>query len=251
MTNPWQLYDDLIDALPADLMVTDALVSHFAYVSNDAGGHGLALADRGGRNALREPDLILGRPLREVAGLVKSWDFQLAGLGVAALNSWFNSADRVEASGLALCGGQEDSFVLQADRVRGKKVGVIGHFAGLQHLAAASELIVLERDPSGDDLPDPACEYELPSCEVAYITGTTLANKTLPRLLELAAAAHTVLVGPTSTFAPEVYGDLVQEIGGAWISDPSLAARLVRTGATMRSMKGVFTRFNAISRRLD
>lgn len=247
--NPWQLYDDLIDAVPADVRVRDAQISRFAQVTNDAGGCGLALADRSGSREPRGPELVVDRSLRDVAALAKSWDFQLAGLGVAALNSWFNTAERVVAAGAQ--SEDRDCFEMRADRVGGKRVGVIGHFAGLDRLWAASELVVLERGPRAGDLPDPACEYELPSCDEVYITGTTLANKTLPRLLELSRDAHTVLVGPSVTFAPEVYGDLVDEIAGSWVAQPAEATQLVRLGGSMRSVKHVFTRFNWIGARSD
>lgn len=245
MANPWQLHDDLVDALPAGVLVTDCILSRFALVTSDIGGHGLALTDRGGRRSTRSADQVIGRDLRSVAALARSWDFELAAVGVAAMNSWFNTEQRVLASGAELTGADDDSFVLHAGRVSGKRVGVVGHFAGLRHLSAAREVIVLEREPRDDDYPDPACEYLLPGCDEVYITGTALTNKTLPRLLELARDAHTVLVGPTTPFAPEVYRDRVDEIGGAWVCDAEQAVQLARMGASMRSMKQILTRFNA------
>ena len=44
----WQLYDDLIDLIPAELTVTDALLSRVALVRNSAGGVGTASNDGGG-----------------------------------------------------------------------------------------------------------------------------------------------------------------------------------------------------------
>ena len=245
MTNPWQLYDDLIDALPAEARVADALVSRFALVRTDAGGTGLALADRAGR---REPPpaQVIGAPLRDVAALVKSWDSQSAGLGVAALNAWLNSAARVQASGAELVGGDGDAFEYLAPQLIGRKVAVIGHFAGLAKLAEVADLTVLEREPIGSDLPDPAAEYVLPGSDVVFITGTTVANKTLPRLLDLASGARVVLVGPTTPFAPEVYGDRVAQIAGAWVGNAEACAQLVRLGGSMRVVKHTLTRFNAV-----
>lgn len=245
MANPWQFYDDLVDALPGNVQVSEVALSRFAMVRTEIGGCGLALADRGGGRESRSADLWLGKDLRSVAALVKSWDFEIAAIGVAAMNSWFNTAERVADSGARLIGGDTDAFSQAAERVSGLRVGVVGHFAGLRRLGAARELVVLERDPIDDDLPDPACEYELPSCDEVYITGTTVANKTLPRLLELSAAARTALVGPTTPFAPEVYGLRVDEIAGAWVADAQQAVELMRVGASMRTMKQVFTRFTA------
>ena len=104
MSNPWQLYDDLVDALPEDVVVDDCVVSRFALVATSAGGHGLALADRAGRRAARVPGSVIGQDLRSVAALAKSWDFELAALGVAAMNSWFNTEQRVLDSAATLIG---------------------------------------------------------------------------------------------------------------------------------------------------
>ena len=66
--------------------------------------HGLALADRAGRRAARVPGSVIGQDLRSVAALAKSWDFELAALGVAAMNSWFNTEQRVLDSAATLIG---------------------------------------------------------------------------------------------------------------------------------------------------
>lgn len=245
MTNPWQLYDDLIDGLPGGITVADVVLSHFAAIRTSEGTVGLAMADQGGPRPASLPRVV-GAELREVAGLVKSWDLGLASIGVAALNSWYNTEAHVESSGATLVAPDTDGFRVHADRVAGKTVGMIGHFAGIEHFDRAKKLIVLERQPQRGDYPDSACEYELADCEQVYITGTTLANKTLPRLLELSRHARTVLVGPTTPFAPDVYGPLVQEVDSSWVNDPDRCWELAKLGAPMREMREIFTRFNAV-----
>lgn len=243
MSNPWQLYDDLIDALPTGLKVTGCLVSHFVCVATE-GGVGVAMGDAGGpRGSWGERDVV-GRDLRSVAALAKSWDLELASIGVAAMNAWFNTEARVRAH--RLVGGDQGCFDWYASQVAGRRVAVVGHFSGLDRLAGASDLVVLEREPRGDDLPDPACEYVLGGRDDVFITGVTLGNKTMPRLLDLAAGSRVVLVGPTAPFAPEVYGRRVSAMSGAWIPDAASAWDAVSRGAHMPHMKHVLTMYNAV-----
>jgi uncharacterized protein (DUF4213/DUF364 family) len=77
-------------------------------------------------------------------------------------------------------------------------VGVIGHFPRLESLAwVAAEMFIFERIPQPGDYPDSAAEYLIPTCDVLIITGTSVINKTAPRLLELAQGLEIYLVGPS------------------------------------------------------
>lgn len=97
---------------------------------------------------------------------------------------------------------------------------VIGHFHKLEnYLKEAASVAVLERRPAGDDYPDSACEYILPEQDFVFITGTTLINKTLPRLLELAKDAHVVLVGPSTPMTPILFDYGVNELSGFLVCD--------------------------------
>ncbi len=243
MSNPWQLYDDLIDALPQGLLVTGALISHFACVSTEA-GVGVAMGEAGGPRAPWAERQVVGRDIRTVAALAKSWDLELASLGVAAMNAWFNTEQRVRK--YRLVGGESGCFELYSDAVARRRVAVVGHFGGFERLARASDLIVLEREPRESDLPDPACEYVLADREDVFLTGVTLTNKTMPRLLDLASGARVVLLGPTAPFAPEVYGERVSAISGSWVSNDEMCWSMAGAGARMRDMKQVLNRYNAV-----
>jgi len=150
---------------------------------------------------------------------MKSWDLRVASIGVAAANSWFNTVERLAAQPRAEFPGVS-SFRRYASRLSTSKVAVIGHFPGLDQHVAEHDLIILERRPDDLDLPDSACEYVLADRELVFITATTLANKTLPRLLDLTADAQVMLVGPSTPFAPEVFDGRVAEETKAW---PALA----------------------------
>lgn len=193
-TEPWRLYDDLIDLLP-DVAVESCTLGEVALVTTADGGCGMASRQHGGPRTPMGERRFAGRKVRDVASLVRSWDVDLASLGVAALNCCLNTTERVAAHGND--SGSGDVFTLRADELRGRKVTMVGHFRrAVDLLEGICSLTVLERNPHGDDLPDSACEYLLPGSDVVFITGMTVANKTLPMLLELSALAHTVLTGP-------------------------------------------------------
>lgn len=224
--NPWQLYDDLLDQIPAGITVTGYVSARCSIVATDAGGVGLASTLRGGPDCAADCADLVGRDLRDAAALVRSWDLRVASIGVAALNSWFNTTERLSAHpGIVF--PSTSSFSRYAPSLSTRKVAVIGHFPGLDDYAADHDLIILERRPEDRDLPDSACEYVLADRELVFITATTIANKTLPRLLDLTADAHVVLVGPSTPFAPEVLGHRVAELGGAVVVDAVLARQLV------------------------
>lgn len=68
--------------------------------------------------------------------------------------------------------------------IEGKTVALIGHLKlGDEALKGAKEVYIIERDPRDGDLPDSACEYILPECDVSIITGSAAVNKTMPRCL--------------------------------------------------------------------
>lgn len=245
---PWRLYDDLIDLLPADLTVTEALLSRVALVGNSAGGMGTASNDRGGRRERAVNRHIVGRSLRDVAAFIKSWDFELASLGVAALSSWLNSEERltafVSSPQMKVDRSDRDIFESRASEFAGQKVALVGHFTpGIKALADSVELTVLEREPRGSDLPDSACEYVLPSSDAVFITGMTVANKTLPHLLELAADARVFLVGPSVPCAPEVFSGSVQHIASSYVADSVRARALASIGARTPEIRPATSRF--------
>lgn len=240
MANPWRLYDDLIDCLPSGIKVADFAVSTWCCIKASNGGAGAVFTEHTGPRPQLNPSQLLGADLKDVASWVKSWSFVKASIGQAALNSWFNSPDRFAdfAKLPQLVSGS--CFEAHLPKLAGKKVAMIGHFKDAARVSQVAELTILERVPQGDDLPDPACEYVLADQDWVYITGETLLNKTLPRLLQLCQSAHVVLVGPSVTFAPEVFGDSVCEFAGVQITDPDLAIAATKLGGAHQNLKPAF-----------
>jgi hypothetical protein len=220
VTDRWAIYDELLAGIPGDARITASLIGrNWCVVESE--GTGLALNYRGslGQGGIRAP--YKGRPVAEVASLVKTWSFPDAALGVAALNSVHNSPQRVAGwlNKPLESVKSEAAFDQLLENVVGKNVAVVGHFPGMQKMTERCDLTVLERDPQEGDLPDSAAEYVLPSQDFVFITGTTLTNKTLPRLLELAAGATTILLGPSVPLTPMWFERGVDILAGTVVVD--------------------------------
>jgi len=253
MTNPtprptsspskWELYDRLIDQIPEDRVAEDVLLGlHWTLVRSE--GVGMSMTPQGGAGSIPGAGDFQGRPLRELAALSKSWHPFEAALGIAALNAYYNTPSTLAQSWDILPESQvnESIFTTMMDQLAGKKVTVVGHFPYLEALAAICKLSILERQPQAGDFPDPACEYILEDQDFFFITGVTLINKTLPRLLELGRGAQIIMVGPSVPLSPILFdygvtslaGTTVLDIDRAWVHVAQGGDRSVfRHGARM------------------
>ncbi len=215
----WTIYDRLIESVPDDIVVEDCLVGlHWILVRSLGVGSAMTPPDN---RSVNMAGPIRGTKVRELARLCKSWDFMKASIAIAAINSVTNTPNALERRfGSALdCGPDKNVFDYLLPIIPGKKVAVIGHFPGLEQMASISQLSILERRPQQGDLPDSACEYLLPEQDFIVLSGTTLANKTLPRLLALGQNAYVVLVGPTTTLHPVFFEYGVSLLAGTVIDD--------------------------------
>ncbi len=247
---PWKFYNHLIGGIPQGIAVRDyCLGTHWSYVEADC-GMGVAFTTRGGAKRSFAQDL-RGRELREVAELSKSWCFEEASLGVAALNAWYarpELLDPLDASydePVELPDGsirKADAFELYRPLVEAAgaaredggqaHVTVVGHFPHVDRIAEYARLTVLERNcTQALDTPDPACEYVLPKTDFAFVTGVTVINKTAPRLLDLTKNATTVFVGPSVVMSPFLFDWGVRTLAGSVVADPEKARFAVKNGA--------------------
>lgn len=227
----WKLYDDLIDAVPEDAVVSECLAGLSWFLVRSI-GTGVAMRPRGIDEPISGAGRIAGMKLKDLAVRIKSWNWYEAALGLAAINSALN-AQKVLTSN---CGPHldqdktEDVFTCLRDELRGKRVAVIGHFYNLERLSGICDLSILERKPQPGDLPDPACEYTLGEQDVVIMTATTLINKTMPRLLELSRNARIVVAGPSTPLHPLMFDHGVDLLGGLVVDDQPSVWRAVGEG---------------------
>jgi uncharacterized protein (DUF4213/DUF364 family) len=230
-TSLWELYDTLIDTVPASARVEEC-VCGLNWFAVRAGGVGLSMSPGEGAPTLSLAGRYAGMALKDLAALSKSWNFHEAALGVAAINAAVNEGATVAGTfGQPLDAIESaNCFHHLREDFRGRKVAVVGHFRDLEPLKDICDLTILERKPQTGDLPDPACEYVLPGQDIVVITAVTLINKTLPRLLQLAKGARIVLTGPTVPLTPILYGFGVEMLAGLVVTDPVGILRTVQEG---------------------
>ena len=229
----WQLYDDLIEGIPADYKVDDlACGTHFAAVrSGDATGISAVLTDDTILPVLRSKSR--GMSLRQLAACVKSWNFIEASVGQAALNTYYNSIDVCKSNGVEVSSGKHtedrvyDPFIMYQNAIRGKKVAVVKHFPYVEQLfQPVCDLSVLSMYPEMGEYPISAAEYILPECDFVFVTCNTFIDKTLPQLLKLSSKANVIVVGPSTTMAPTLSKYGVDDLSGFVVKDGERAFRM-------------------------
>ena len=232
-------YEILIDGLHTSARVSRIVrgISWTAAVL-DNGGCGVAMRTAG-ETVSRCFATLEGQTVRDAARAIGSWNLEEASEGMAVINAFYNTVERLEYFGCRYTESAQEGIDLQ-----GRTVGFVGHMlrsdgSTEKLLRVAKEWYVLEREPKSGDYPDSACEYILPKCDLVFITGSAAVNKTLPRLLELTRHAQIVLTGPTVPLCPELLGLGIFRLNGQVIT---------RTEPMLRQIVEAQTSVNAFSR---
>lgn len=160
-------------------------------------------------------------------------DNQLNGFG--CLNDAASLAELVDKD----CPPHLRVFRFFAPQLRAKKVAIIGHYPGLSEMPGLECQLCLERKPQDGDLPDSAAEYVLPEMDWVFITASSIANKTLPRLLQLSHNAKVVLMGPSMPWLPEWREFGVDYLAGVAVVDADQLWTIAAEAGGTRIFSGV------------
>ena len=210
-------YEILQAGLPEDLSV-ERLVHGISWTATalSDGSVGVAM-HTSGETVPRMFDSLIGLPLREAGKALMSWNMEEASEALAAVNAFYNRPG---------CGFvRPESKTLEGIDLRGRTVGMIGKMIGHGNMteedfACVKKLAIMDREEKPGALPDSACEYVLPDCDLVIITGSAAINKTLPRLLELSRHAQVILSGPSVSCCPELLGLGIDRLHGRVITRP-------------------------------
>lgn len=216
----WELYDRLLEGLPSNLFIEDVNIgSHWTAVTLSNGNVGIAMTTNV-QTVRRDVNDFRGMNLQEAAAYIKSWNFMEATVGMAAINSWYNSCERMEE---LQCRQNDTKFCTFDYNLTGKNVVMVGQMRNCDgHLEEAAGLIVLEREPKEGTYPDTACEFVIPESDFVIITGSAFINKSMPRLLQLAGEGsrkRTVIVtGPSVPMAEQLLEFGINRLTGMVVS---------------------------------
>lgn len=206
--NKKEFYNILLDGLPTGISVRE-IVHGFSWTAAKLNNGSIGVAMHSfGNTAPRMFSGLEGMDVRKAAQAVMSWNIEEANEAMAVINACYNTVENRAALG-ALANAASDGALSEID-LRGKTIGFIGHLvsnhSGItpELLAPAKKYYIMEREPQSGDLPDTACEYVLPECDLVVITGSAAMNKTLPRLLELSEHAQVILTGPSVPLCSQI-----------------------------------------------
>lgn len=213
----FERYDMLISGIGPDSAVTNTLMGQCWTAVETEGSFGMAMTTPVDTAPRMLGSNYTGMSLQQLAQAAKSWNLTEAGFGMAAINAYYNTPERLEQ----LAAYEPfDNYCTDGLDLRGKRIGVVGHLnmPASVHEQAAS-VRILERNPRPGDYPDSACDWLLPQCDVVIITASTLVNKTLPHLLDLCQNAYTILAGPSCPMCPGLLEMGIDRIAGLVITD--------------------------------
>lgn len=186
---------------------------------------GIAMFTEGDSIATMFPSGLEGMDIRDAAAAVKSWNLQEASLGLAAANLWYNTKERMDELG---CYEPYENYCTAGLDIKGKTVAAIGHLNLTEEIhREAKQIYIIERLPQSGDYPDAACDYILPQCDIVFITGSAIINKTLPHLLELCRNACTILTGPSVPMCPGLLEHGIDRLAGMAVTDAAAMAKKV------------------------
>lgn len=176
---------------------------------------------------------LLNKKAEELARMAYAESILEAAIGMATINSLL----RIDES----CCLNLNAGDLIAEKGKGKKICIIGHFpfvSGLHNLA--EKVWVIEKNPQEGDLSKDQIEACIPQADVVGITGTSITNHTLEHLLELCnPGAYKVLLGDTAPLSPVLFDYGIDAISGTKVIDAKLAMHCVSEGATYRQIRGI------------
>jgi hypothetical protein len=228
------ILDDLISSLGTDSVVREvhACVFWTAVISKNCG---LASTFREGHphhGMVRGVGDLRNRSALELAEYAKSDNLLEASIGMATINSLIE-IDETKCDA-------ENALDVLVEKGEGKDVAVVGHFPWIPKLRkVARKLWVLEQKPQAGDLPAEAAEDILPRADVVAITGTSLINHTVEKLLDLAKGSFVVMVGPTSPLSPVLFDWGVDVVSGTKVVEPEKVIRSISEGAIFPQVQGV------------
>jgi uncharacterized protein (DUF4213/DUF364 family) len=233
----WTLYDRLVARAQSPEPLRRVLLGLNWSVA-EVRASGLCFSPGQPPRTLTFPGTLAGRTAADLASWVRSFDPFEATVGCAVLNAvinedanpWMNRAEPLGADVpphlrvFAHFGGQ----------TRGANVVVVGQYPGLENLWREQVYTCIERRDAPGTVPEASAEYLLPRADWVFLTASALANKTLPRLLELSRRATVVLMGPSLPWLDDWADYGVDYLAGVAVRDPDRLWQVTAEGGGTR-----------------
>lgn len=219
----WNFYDELYMGIPSGIRVEGCVVGKLWTTVRANGNIGVArtlgAADDADLNELAQS--MVGCFLRDVANVLKWNSLLRASVGVAAMNAFYNRADRVKEL------SAPPAF---QNELCGKHVVVIGDLPNLEAgLKDGCDLTVLPL-PESMELGDGYTEAM--KADFVFVSGEALINRALPALLaEVGENTKVSLAGASVPAAPVLFAfdNPIHNLSGVYASIPTTVESAARS----------------------
>ncbi len=198
----------------------------YAFVETENGNSGLAYIYKEWIIQRKNPKF--PEKADEASSLLLSYNPLEISIGLATINALADRSGLLEGDAL--------EFMNIPD---GSKVALIGYFRPyVEKLKNRVKLFVFELKPVNDQLVYPwyAEEDLLPEMDYVIITGTTIVNKTINRILEISSDKKVAIVGPTTPLVPQAFEGLVNILAGLHITDNEPVYRMINGGNSIQNI---------------
>ncbi|MGB9843863.1 MAG: Rossmann-like domain-containing protein [Caldisericia bacterium] len=237
------IYEDLISSVKNDfeLKVSDLAVGvRWTTVKTKKIGISITFDNYKHATGIEDAGNFNGKKAKELLEYLRTFDTLKIGIGLATLNSLIKTPEKYENINI---------FDYLVEKGKDKKILFIGHFEDIKKLEGiAKKLIILERKPREEDLLDTFQEYLIPESDIVAVTGSTFANKSIKRILELAKGKFTIVFGPSTPLSEVLFDYGVDMIGGMITDDDDKVFKIISQGGSLRNFKN-YVNFITLKRR--
>jgi hypothetical protein len=236
MINPKDVYPLLIEKAQSSALIKEIIIG-LTWTYCEAEAVGLAMSPAIPTRTLPWSGTLVNRSTQDLVTWLQSWESYPATIGMSVINGAINANnDLIEHSIPISPEGLANLAIFEhfLPQIKGKKVVVIGRYPNLSRYEEIVKMTVIERQPIANDLPDPAAEYLIPEADWVFLTGTSIINKTFPRLVELAQQSQLVLMGPTVPWLAEFKEMGIDYLAGVAVTNKEKLRQTVAEGGGVR-----------------
>lgn len=233
------ILQELLDSVKIDLPVTAGVIgSHLIAVASRRLGLAARLPQGGDEQPFfskKTSYTLVGRSALDLARWLKGDDWLMAGIGMAAVNSLleidYHKLHEINAKHII------------AHRAAGKNLLVVGHFPFVNGLRpTVRNLWIMEKQPGAERISEEEGYQLMPEADVVAITGSSLINHTLERIMaNCRFDSFKIMLGPSTPLSPVLFDYGLDAIGGALVEDNNTVLTMVEEGASFRQLTRVRT----------
>jgi len=230
-----KLADAMLSSIIRPDTVVEEIIAGSKFIAVKAGGRMGLSSLLGARPREYEKDLehqMIGKDVKQVAGLISKTSPFAISLGFAALNAG-NAPDpkHVEPSNFPA-----DALIARLGK--DKITGLVGEFPfveSLKNRVGTFHLFELRDVPGA--VPHDQWESVLAGLDVFAVTGTALLTRKMAWFLSRAPHAKIIILGPTTSFSPALFSHGADYLCGSVVTDMEKVARGIRAGLPFKMVK--------------